>query len=118
MYKSPKARLGAVRAREPIREVTATEAKNQFADVLEAAIEHGAVVITKHEEPKAVLLSIRDYNALLSEDTMKLDTLTAQFDQLLERMQGESARDAMMAAFDASPVQLGKAAVARAKKRG
>jgi len=33
-------------------------------------------------------------------------------------MQGESSRDAMMAAFDASPAQLGKAAVARAKKRG
>jgi prevent-host-death family protein len=117
MYKPPNPRLASVRAREPIRAVSATEAKNQFADVLESAIEHGAVVITKHEEPKAVLLSIRDYNALVADDTSKLDTLTAQFDQLLARMQAEPARDAMMAAFDASPAQLGKAAI-RTKKRG
>jgi prevent-host-death family protein len=116
MYKPPK--MGPLRAREPMRAVSATEAKNQFADVLESAIEHGAVVITKHEEPKAVLLSIRDYNALVSDPTAKLDTLTAQFDQLLDRMQSESARDAMMAAFDASPAQLGKAAVGARKKRG
>lgn len=116
MYKPSK--LQPLRAREPMRAVSATEAKNQFADVLESAIEHGAVVITKHEEPKAVLLSIRDYNALVGDGKGKLDMLTAQFDQLLDRMQHEPARDALMAAFDASPAQLGKAAVGARKKRG
>jgi len=122
MYKPPNPRVGLLRAREPIRTISATEAKNQFALVLESAIEHGAVVITKHEEPKAVLLSIRDYNSLTGDAASKLDTLTAQFDQLLDRMQSDAARDGLIAAFDASPPQLGKAAVAAArqssKKRG
>jgi antitoxin Phd len=116
MYKPPN-RVRSLRAREPIRTISATDAKNQFAVVLESAIEHGAVVITKHEEPKAVLLSIRDYNAL-TDGRLKLDTLTAQFDRVLDRMQSDAARDGLIDAFDASPAQLGKAAVAARRRRG
>jgi hypothetical protein len=41
-----------------------------------------------------------------------------QFDALLARMQTPGARAGMKMAFDASPKQLGKAAVAAARKRG
>ena len=92
--------------------VTATEAKAEFGRVLDLAIQGGAVVITKHETPKAVLISVDEFNALAQERSATLDTLTAEFDAMLARMQTPAARAAMEAAFDASPERLGKAAVA------
>ena len=35
--------------------VAASEAKNKFGQVLDSALRDGAVVITKHDTPKAVL---------------------------------------------------------------
>jgi hypothetical protein len=46
-----------------------------------------------------------------------LDKLGSQFDALLDRMQTANARAGMRAAFRASPKQLGKAAVAFARRR-
>lgn len=97
---------------------TATDAKNEFGRVLETAIQKGVVTITRHDAPKAVLLSLDEFNALVGAGSSKLDTLSGEFDALLARMQGPKAREGMKAAFDASPAQLGKAAVAAARKRG
>jgi antitoxin Phd len=105
-------RLGAASS------VTATNAKNEFGRVLEKVIQGGIVVITKHDEPKAVLISVREFNALTNANRMKLDTLSGEFDALLARMQTQAARAGMKAAFDASPKQLGEAAVAVARRRG
>src|SRR5262249_50094405 len=44
--------------------VTASEAKSEFGRVLELAIQGRAVVITKHDAPKAVLISVENFNAL------------------------------------------------------
>ena len=98
--------------------VTATDVKNEFGRVLEKVIQGGIVVITKHDEPKAVLISMREFNALTNADRIKLDTLSGEFDALLARMQTPAARIGMKAAFDASPKQMGKAAVAITRKRG
>jgi len=76
------------------------------------------VVITKHDAPKAVLVSVDEFNALAGAAESKLDTLSSEFDALLARMQTRKARAGMKAAFDASPKQLGRAAVAAARKRG
>jgi antitoxin Phd len=46
-----------------------------------------------------------------------LDVLTSEFDTLLLRMQTPKARAGMKRAFQASPRQLGKAAVAAARQR-
>ena len=97
---------------------TATEAKNEFGRVFEKAIQGHRVVITKHDTPKAVLLSIDEFNTLSRAAESKIDTLAEQFDSLLARMQGPRARKAMDEAFHASPKQLGRAAVAAARKRG
>lgn len=97
---------------------TATEAKNEFGRILEKAIQGGTVVITKHDAPKAVLISMNQFNTLKHAPELKLDTLTDEFDTLLARMQGSKARVRMNAAFHATPEQLGKAAVAAARKRG
>jgi prevent-host-death family protein len=81
-------------------------------------IQGRVVVITKHAAPKAVLVSLDEFNALTRAAESKLDTLSGEFDALLARMQTPKARAGMRAAFNASPKQLGKAAVAAARKRG
>jgi len=98
--------------------ISATVAKNEFGRILESVIQGGTVVITKHDAPKAVLLSINQFDALRRANQVKLDTLSGEFDALLARMQTPAARAGMKAAFGASPKQLGKAAVAAARKRG
>jgi prevent-host-death family protein len=97
---------------------TATAAKNEFGKILEKAMRGGMVVITKHDVPKAVLMSIEEYTTLSHREERKLNTLSSEFDALLERMQAPGARAIMQAAFDSTPKQLGKAAVWAARKRG
>jgi antitoxin Phd len=110
-------RVFADRRLDAASRVTATDVKNEFGRVLEQVIQGGIVVITKHDEPKAVLLSVREFQALTNAGRIKLDTLSGEFDASLARMQTQAARDGMKAAFDASPKQLGKAAVAAARKK-
>ena len=98
--------------------VTATDAKKEFARMLEMVIQGGVVVITKHDAPKAVLLSVDEFNALARAPQQRLDALSGQFDALLAGMQTPKARAGMKAAFAASPKQLGRAAVAAARRRG
>jgi prevent-host-death family protein len=40
------------------------DAKNRFSQVVDQALENGAQIITRHGEPAAVVLSIRDYDKL------------------------------------------------------
>jgi antitoxin Phd len=98
--------------------VSASEAKSEFGRVLEMAIQGEAVVITKHDSPKAVLISVENFNALSGAAESKLDTLSQEFDALLARMQTSQARRAMKAAFAAPGKRLGKAAVAATRSRG
>ncbi len=98
--------------------VTATEAKNRFSGLLERAIAGGAVIITRHDAPKAVLISVDEYETLSRAGESRLDTLRGQFDALLARMQTPEARGGMRAAFNASPEQLGRTAVAAIRRRG
>jgi prevent-host-death family protein len=97
---------------------TATQAKNEFGRVLELALRGDAVIITKHDAPKAILISVEQFNKLAQSPERELDTLDSEFDDLLASMQSPKARAAMKALFTASPGELGKAAVAEARKRG
>ena len=96
--------------------VAATRFKNQFGTIFEQAALGGAVAITKHNTPKAVLLSYAEFEALTKAGTPALDDLSDQFDQLLESMQTPQSKSAMASAFDATPDQLGRAAVKAAKR--
>jgi antitoxin Phd len=100
-----------------VTSMTATAAKNEFGRALDAVLQGGAVVITRHDAPKAVLISFQEYNALKEAGGAQLDRLTGEFDAMLEGMQRPASRAAMKAAFGASPKQLGRAAAA-ARKRG
>src|SRR5258706_15111822 len=75
-----------------VRSVSATEAKNEFGRVRELAIADGAVAITRHDAPRAVLLSVEEFNALAGAQTSEINMLTEEFDDLLARMQTPAAR--------------------------
>ena len=96
--------------------VAATRFKNEFAAIVEQAALGGAVAITKHNAPKAVLISYAEFEALTRPNTPALDELTDEFDGLLDRMQTPKAKAAMAAAFNATPEELGAAAVQSARR--
>jgi prevent-host-death family protein len=91
--------------------VASTRLKNELSAVLEEAA-RGAVAITRHDAPKAVLVSYEEFQALVSSRAQSLGELDAEFDALLERMQTPKARKGVEAAFKASPAELGRAAAA------
>jgi antitoxin Phd len=98
--------------------VSATRLRNEFGTVFEQATVDGAVLITKHDTPKAVLLSYAEFEALTESATPVLDDLSQRFDELLATMQTPKAKAGVAAAFNATPQELGAAAVkaARAKR--
>jgi prevent-host-death family protein len=98
--------------------VTATEAKTRFGPLLETAIAGGSVIITKHDTPKAVLMSIAEFEALGGNRPPDLTSLSAEFDGLLDRLQTPAARTALTSAFAAKPKTIGRLAAARRRRRG
>jgi len=98
------------------RSYSATETKNEFGRILDQAIQGEIVVIKKHDAPKAVLMSMENFNNLANASTLQLDSLSSEFDALFARMQTPHFHTAMDAAFHASPKELGKAAVAFARQ--
>lgn len=117
---SPRSSRSSTRLRDQAEQqsFTATQAKHEFGHLLEKAVQGATIIITKHDAPKAVLMSIEQFSVMTRASELRLGTLSREFDALLERMQDPSRRRAMHAAFTASPLQLGKAAVAAARKRG
>lgn len=91
--------------------VPATRFKNELAAMLEQAALGRPVAITRHDRPKAVLISYDEFRSLMASRSPSLGALEAEFDALLEGMQSPAARKAMAAAFDAPPAAIGRAAV-------
>lgn len=100
-----------------IATVAATRVKNEFAAILDQASSGGAVLITRYDTPKAVLLSYEEFESLVKTRARTLDDLSAEFDGLLARMQTPEAKKGMETAFNASPAELGRAAVVAAGKK-
>jgi antitoxin Phd len=101
---------------EDTESITATEAKNSFGAVLDRVTQVGKIAITKHDQVRAVVLSLREYEALLSDRPDPLEALTEEFDELVTRMQTPEAHDAGKALFGAGSSELGSAAVKNAVK--
>jgi prevent-host-death family protein len=91
--------------------VASSRLKNDFGAVLEQALRGGAVAITRHDAPKAVLVSFDEFQSLVKARSHDLSDLSAEYDVLLARMQTPKAKKGMEAAFEASPGALGRAAV-------
>ena len=100
-----------------ISTVAATRVKNEFAAILNQAASGGAVAITRHDTPKAVLLSYEEFESLVKARARTLDDLSTEFEELLARMQTPGAKKGVATAFNASPAQLGRAAVAAVDRK-
>ena len=100
-----------------IPSVAATRAKNEFGAILDKAAHGGAIAITRHDTPKAVLISYDEFQSLVRARYRTLDDLSTEFDSLLGRMQTSGAAKGMKVAFNASPAELGRAAAKAARKR-
>lgn len=90
---------------------SATKLVGGMQKVTSAVLAHGAVVVTKHDEPVMVLMSIDRFLKLEQAAEPNLDALTQQFDDMFSRMQGKEAAKRMADAFAMTPGQLGESAV-------
>src|SRR5437868_754658 len=79
-----------LRGRIEPEQFTASQAKNEFARALDGAMTHGAVVITKHDSPKAVLLSVEEFKELTRDREQRMNALRAEYDEMYARMQQPS----------------------------
>ena len=85
--------------------------------MLDRALARGIVAITRDDRPRAVVLSMEEYEALAPQIDDPLEVLRAEFDALVERMQTADAAAAGRALFEASPRELGRAARSAARAR-
>ena len=106
----PSANIPAPRVEE-LPTITATELKNATADVFEQVAAKQAVAITRHEKPRAVLLSVEQYEALTGQRPDWLEQLHEEYRGMLDRMQGPEQRAIADKLFQATPQELGEAAL-------
>jgi PHD/YefM family antitoxin component YafN of YafNO toxin-antitoxin module len=90
--------------------VSTSELVAAMSEVTSAVAAHGAVLVTRHDKPTMVLLSIERYRELARASEPDLDALSRRFDALVAQMQGPEAERRMAEAFAMTPEQLGEAA--------
>lgn len=98
-----------------IPSIASTDVKNAFGTILDRVAVGGPVAITRHDAPRAVLISFDEFQSLARARMHTLDALDAEFDGLLKDMQTQKAKKGSAAAFDATPAMLGRAAVKAAR---
>ncbi|HEV2641393.1 MAG TPA: type II toxin-antitoxin system Phd/YefM family antitoxin, partial [Candidatus Elarobacter sp.] len=96
--------------------ITATDAQNEFGRVLDLAARDQVVIITRHDTPRAVLISTDRFRALAGAEAVMLDSLAEEFDALLERMQTPQVRAGTARGFKTTPREMGRAAVRAARR--
>lgn len=99
-----------------VEPIPAETLKNAPGRVLDQAATGRAVVITRRSAPRAVIMSIEDFQALARDRSPGIAELERTFDSLLASMQTKKSRAGVAALFRASPQDLGKAAVAATRK--
>ena len=95
--------------------VSATRLVAGMQKVTSAVLAEGAVVVTRHDQPSMVLMSIDRYLKLRQAAEPDLDNLTRQFDDMYARMQVPGTAEAMEDAFGTDSEALGDSAVRAAE---
>lgn len=89
--------------------------QNEFGRVLDQARDQD-IVVTRHDVPRAVLVSVARYRELVGREAAVLDTLQEQFDALYARMQTLETEAGTARGFRATPAEMGHAALAAAQR--
>ena len=93
-----------------LSEVTASVLKNKFSEVARLA-SSAPLAVSRHNRREFVILTAGHYEELQQSRRAPLESLTAEFDQLVAKMNTPKAKRATAALFSASPQALAKAAV-------
>jgi PHD/YefM family antitoxin component YafN of YafNO toxin-antitoxin module len=93
--------------------VSATQLVAGIQKVGRTVAAHGAVLITKHDQPAYVLMSVERYRELQRAAEPDLGALGGEFDAMLARMQGQG--DALADAFAMAPEAMAAVATKAAK---
>lgn len=96
------------------KSISASDAKS-VGRILDYVAKDGGVTITRRSAAFAVVIPVETYARLAALEQASLDTLTTQFDALLDRMQQPGMASAMERAFQMGPEALGRAAVQQAR---
>ncbi len=96
--------------------IPSTRAQNEFGRVLDQAAADKDIAITRHNVVRAVLVSAARYRQLVGREATALDDLASRFDDLYASMQTAEVREATAHAVHAAPEEMGRAAVAAARR--
>jgi prevent-host-death family protein len=96
----------------------ASKLKNAFKPVFQQVLKEGAVSITRNRRREAAVMSAELYDQIIAELASRdpLEVLRKDYDARFATLQTDEARKAFQDAFDASPEELGNAAIAQAGK--
>jgi antitoxin Phd len=97
--------------------VTATELKQSTADLLDQVSAGKAVAVTRHDKARVVMISIEQYRQLTAQQTDVLSELRVEYRTMLDEMQSPEQKEAAKMLFEATPEELGAAAVRGAQRR-
>jgi prevent-host-death family protein len=92
---------------KPAQLISISDAKNALAQLVEAVLDDGRVVITRNGRQVAVLLSIADYTAMAAAIPDPLKELEQQFEGLLTAIGSDATAAASRRLHDATPAELG-----------
>lgn len=95
-----------------LKDVPVSDAKKSLGALFEEVAAGTPVAILKHNQRRAVLLSIEDFDALAKFQADALARLTSRYDQMMAAMQTDAHRKGADAVFAMSGDELGKAALA------
>lgn len=97
--------------------VTATELKHSTADVLDQVSAGKAIAITRHDKTRAVLMSVQQYKELTHGQNDWLADLQVEYRVMLNDMQSPEQKESALRMFEATPEELGEAAVRGAERK-
>ncbi len=91
-------------------DVSATNLKNKFSEVARRA-SRAPLAVTRHQRREFVILTAERYEELQQNRHTPLESLSAEFDQLVARMNSPKAKRAADVLFAADAEALGEASV-------
>ncbi len=93
-----------------LADISASDLKNKFSEVARLAARE-PLAVTRHNRREYVILTVGQYEQFQQSQRAPLENLTAEFDQLVARMNTRKAKRATAALFSASAKTLGQAAL-------
>jgi PHD/YefM family antitoxin component YafN of YafNO toxin-antitoxin module len=83
-------------------ELSSTDAKNNFANLLEQVLKGQLVAVTRYKKRKMACIPWEDYVQLIKSTEVSLDKLTGEFDELRLRISSEKTAKAAQSLMDAT----------------